>query len=305
MAQSYYTLPSFTFPRRRNVSEDADADTVSMGSESSSPSTSSAGTALQVVDIGDKDSQASPNHSKTPSLDTALTRHRRECLPTVPQAGYFVFPDPFSSRRRASSSRERIRSSAATSSEDEGSTSEDELETEDHGSRLPENVSLGQGAEQDPAASAKEAKQFLPLLKDEPNYPRNPTLDSGLEKINKRLRSATARSEEQSTQSNERNPILRIHPALRQAEPQSANDNEALAPLRAEAKQLKAEVRALEQSAACMDSRYAEVIENVRMNQERIVGGWARMRHELFQVKVMQEQLRRRMNMEHNMEGRW
>lgn len=64
-------------------------------------------------------------------------------------------------------------------------------------------------------------------------------------------------------------------------------------------------MRALERSATLMDGRYAEIIENVRMNQERLVGGWARMRDELFQVKVMQEQLWRRMNMEHNMEGRW
>jgi hypothetical protein len=155
------------------------------------------------------------------------------------------------------------------------------------------------------ATSVKETNQFLPLLEDEPNYPRNPTLNRGLEKINKRLRSATTHSEERSKQSSKTDPILGIHPAFRQAELQPAVDNEALEALRAEVKQLEADIKTLERSAALMDSRYAEVIENVRMNQERIVGGWARMRDQPFQVKVMQERLRRRVNTDRDMEGRW
>lgn len=304
-AQPYHTLPPFTFPRGRNASEDADADTVSMRSESSSPNTSSADTALQDGDIEGGDAEASPHRSRTPSPDVAPARHRSELLPTLTQAGYFVFPDPFSSGRRTSSSPERTGTYAATSSEDEGSTAEGESEDEDYESAPPKNVSPERKLEQDPAMSVKETNQFLPLLEDEPNYPRNPTLNRGLEKINKRMRSATTRSEEPPAQSDRLPPLSGIHPAFRQAKSKSANDNEALSALRAEVKQLKAEVKALERSAAFMDSRYAEVIENVRANQERLVGGWTRMRNELFQVKVMQERLRRRVNTDRDIEGRW
>jgi hypothetical protein len=301
-AQSHYTLPPFTFPRSMDASEDADADTVSMHSESRSSATDSSDTTSQGTDTEHKDFE---NDVRTLSPDTAIARPCSEWLPAATQAGYFVFPDPFSPGRRDNSSPERTRSYVATSSEDESSTSENESETEDPGSTPPKNVSPEGKTEQDPAPSVNETEQFLPLLKDEPNYPRNPTLDRGLEKINKRLRSATTHSEERSTQSSKTQPVVGIHPAFRQVEPQSANDNEALKALRAKVSQLKAEVKALERSATLMDSRYTEVIENVRMNQKRLVGGWARMRDELFQVKLMQEQLRKRMNMEHKMEGRW
>jgi hypothetical protein len=305
MAQSYQTLPPFTFLCGRDALEDADVDTVSIRSGSRSSATDSSDTALQGTGIEDKDFETSSNDARTRSPDTAVAHSRSEWLPTVTQPGYFVFPDPFSSGRRASSTLERTKSFAATSSEDEMSIAEDKSEIEDHEGTPLKNASPKRNTKQDPAASVKETKQFLPLLTDEPNYPRNPTLNRGLEKINKRLRRATTCSEEPPTQSDRTPPISGIHPAFRQAESHSTNDNEALTALRVEVKQLTAEVRALEPSATLVHSRYAEVIENVRMNQEKLVEGWERMRHELFRIKVMQERLRRRMDTDRNMEGRW
>jgi hypothetical protein len=305
MAQSYQTLPPFTFLCGRDALEDADVDTVSIRSGSRSSATDSSDTALQGTGIEDKDFETSSNDARTRSPGTAVAHSRSEWLPTVTQPGYFVFPDPFSSGRRASSTLERTKSFAATSSEDEMSIAEDKSEIEDHEGTPLKNASPKRNTKQDPAASVKETKQFLPLLTDEPNYPRNPTLNRGLEKINKRLRRATTCSEEPPTQSDRTPPISGIHPAFRQAESHSTNDNEALTALRVEVKQLTAEVRALEPSATLVHSRYAEVIENVRMNQEKLVEGWERMRHELFRIKVMQERLRRRMDTDRNMEGRW
>jgi hypothetical protein len=278
-----------------------------MYSESSSPSTESAETILQNIDTEGKDFVTRSGNSRTPSPDTMLAGTRSEWLPTVVRSGYFVFPDPFSSGQRTSSSPQRIRSYAATSSEDEDCTTEGESETEDYRSTPPESVLLEQGNQQDsaPQPPKKETDQFLPLLKDEPNYPRNPTLNRGLEKINTRLKRATSCEEERSTQSSKTTPILGIHPALRQAEMQPAVDNEALAALKAEVKQLKADVKALEQLATSRDNRQAEFLRHLGRNQDSLVGGWEQMRNELFQIKVAQERIRRRLNMAHSMDGRW
>jgi hypothetical protein len=304
-AQSYHTLLPITFPRGRNAAEDADADTVSMHSESRSSATDSSDAAFQGTGTEDKDFETSSNDARTRLPDTAIAHCRSEWLPTVTQAGYFVFPDPFSSGRRASSTLERTKSYAVTSSEDEMSIAEDKSEIEDHEGTPPKNASPKRKTKQDPAASVKETKQFLPLLMNDPNYPRNPTLNRRLEKINKRLRRATTCSEEPPTQSDRTPPVSGIHPAFRQAESHSTNDNEALTALRAEVEQLTAEVKALERSAILMDSRYAEVAGNILMNQERLVGGWERIRNELFHIKVMQERPRGRVNTVRNMEGRW
>lgn len=166
----------------------------------------------QLCRMSEWNSEASSNDSQTLSPDLAPDHDRSEWSPAALQAEYFVFPDPFSSGRRASSSRERIRSYSATSSDDEGSTSEDETQTEDRGGIIPENASFGQGTEQGSAPPPdKETNQFLPLLKDEPNYPRNPTLNGGLEKIKKRLNGANPRFEEPSTQSSRAQPNLGVH----------------------------------------------------------------------------------------------
>lgn len=306
MVQSHRTLPPFTFPRHRNASEDADADTVSMYSESSSSTIDSADTALQNVDTEGKDLGASPNGSRRSSPDIALARYRSEWSPTAPQARYFVFPDPFSSGGQTSSSPKRTRSYVATSSEDEESIAEDKSETEGHKNTPLKNVSPERKTEQDPAPSAnKETNQFLPLLKDEPNYPKNPTLNRGLEKINKRLGRATKNSEEPSAQSDKTPPISKIHPAFRQSESQPTIDNEAVTALQAEVRQLKADVNTLRQSANSRDSRQAEALRHLGRNQNQLVGGWGMMRDELFHIKVMQERLQRRVNSERSMNGRW
>ena len=145
----------------------------------------------------------------------------------------------------------------------------------------------------------------MPLLKDEPNYPRNTTLSRGLEKINQRLTRAATYTEERPTQSSETRPALGIHPAFRKVELSYDVNTEELAVLKAETKQLKAVVKALQRSTTSTDSRQAEAVRHLHRNQERLVGGWERMRDELFQIKIMQEQLGRRVNMERNMEGRW
>ncbi|GAB7334709.1 hypothetical protein MBLNU13_g06648t1 [Cladosporium sp. NU13] len=294
----------------RNIDEpehaDADADTVSMYSELSDPTTSSPDTAIQGIDNEGEDYEASSNNSRTPSRDTTLACHRSEWLPTATQAGYFVFPDPFSSCERTSSSPEHTKLHATASSEDEENIVEDESDVADYESASPKNVSLGQCSGQGPAAPPQqETTQFLPLLKDEPNYPRKTTLNRGLEKVNKRLAKAAAHAEQPSMQSSKIRPILGIHPALRQAEWSSAIDTEEMAALKAEMRQLKAHLNALERSTASRDSHQVEAIRRLARHEERLVGGWERMRHKLFQIKVMQERLRRRVNMEQSMEDRW
>jgi hypothetical protein len=80
---------------------------------------------------------------------------------------------------------------------------------------------------------------------------------------------------------------------------------EELTALKAEVKRLKADVKALQRSTTLRDSRQEEAIRRLERHDERLVGGWERMRDELFHIKVMQERLRRRVNMEQNMEDRW
>lgn len=50
-----------------------------------------------------EDFEASSNDSPKPSPDTALAHNCNEWLPTATQAGYFVFPDPFSLGERTGS----------------------------------------------------------------------------------------------------------------------------------------------------------------------------------------------------------
>ena len=68
---------------------------------------------------------------------------------------------------------------------------------------------------------------------------------------------------------------------------------------------LKADVKALERSTTSRDGHQAEAIRRLERHEERIVGGWERMRDELFHIKVMQERLWRRVSREESMEGRW
>jgi len=297
-AQSRHILPPFTFPEIRSVSEDADADTVSIHSKSSSPNTDSVDTALQNTDDEDEDFEASSNDSRPPSPDTALAHSCNEWLPTATQAGYFVFPDPFSTGERTGSAPEPIEAYSAVPSGNKKYTIEDRA--------APRDIPRAKRAEQSSTALLNEnEKRFLPLLKDEPNYPRNPTLNRGLEKINQRLTRATQHAEERPSQPSEIDPIPGVHPAFRQAESSSDVNIEELTALKAEIRQLKADVKALERSATSTDSGQAEAVRHLHRNQERLVRGWEKMRDDLFHIKVMQERLRRRVNLEHNMEGRW
>jgi hypothetical protein len=264
----------------------------------SSPNTDSADTVLQNTDDEDEDFEASSSDSRTSSPDIRLASRHDEWLATATQAGYFVFPDPFSTGERIGNAPEPIESYVTVLSDNEKHAIEDRV--------APRNVSLAKGAEQNPTASPnQETTRFLPLLKDEPNYPRNPALNRGLEKINQRLTRATTHTVEQPTKPSKTRPILGIHPALRQVESSSDVNAEELTALKAEVKRLKADVNALQQSATLSDSRQAEAVRNLHRNQERLVGGWESMRDELYHIKVMQEQLRRRVNMEQSMESRW
>lgn len=298
--QPHRPLPPFTFPPGINASEDvdADADTVSICSESSSPATGSADTAFQNTDDEGEDFEASSNDSRPPSPDKAIPHDRNEGLLTAMQAGYFVFPDPCSTGKIVSSTPEHIISNRAVLSNIERHIIEDRAP--------PRDVPCGRSAEQGSTAPLIESEnRFLPLLKDEPNYPRNPTLNHGLEKVNRRLARAATHAEERPTQSCEPQAVLGIQPAFRQAGSSSDVKTEKLTALKAEIKQLKADVKALQRSATSTESRQAEAVRHLHGNQERLVGGWERMMDELFHIKVMQEQLRRRVNLEHKSEGRW
>lgn len=271
-----------------------------MYSESSSPTVDSADTAHQDTDDEGEgeDFEASSNDSRKASPDTALTHNCNEWLPTATRAGYFVFPDPFSAGEGTGSAPEPIESQSAVTSDNRRSTVVD--------TATSAGVSRGKSAERNPTVPPKkEANRFLPLLKDEPNYPRNQTLNRGLEKINQRLARAATHAEERPTQFSETRPALGIRPAFRKVESSSDVNTEEFTVLKAEIKQLKAVVKALQRSTTSTDSWQAEAVRHLRRNQERLVGGWERMRDELLQIKIMQEQLGRRVNMERNMEGRW
>lgn len=297
-AQSHHILPPFIIPNIRSASDDADADTVSIHSESSSPNTDSADTALQNTDYEDEDFEGSSNDSRSPSSDRALSHDRNEWPSMATQTGYFLFPDPFSSGEKSGNAPEPIETHGAVPSDNKKYTTEYRA--------VPREIPHGRNTEQGPAASLNgNENRFLPLLKDEPNYPRNPALDRGLEKVNRRLAKAATHVERRPTQSSGTHPALGIHPAFRQAESSSDVNTEELTALKAQIKQLKADVNDLQRSSTSTDTRQDEAIRHLHQNQERLVGGWERMRDELFHIKVVQEQLRRSVNMEHNMEGRW
>lgn len=298
MVHPHDTLPALAVSRGSDASEDADADTVSMYSESSSSITDSPDTALQDTDNEGEVFKASFNISRPPSPNAAFAHDGDEWLPKATQAGYFVFPDPCSSVTWAGSTPECIGSNNAVPPNGEKHSIDDRA--------APKDGSLRKSAQQDPASSANgQTSQFLPLLQDEPNYPRYPPLNRGLEKINKRLKRATAHSEEPSTQSSETHPVLGIHPAFRKVESSSGLRTEELTALKAEVKRLKADVKAIQRSTTSRDSHQKDAIRRLERHEERLVGGWERMRDELFHIKVMQERLQRRVNMEQNMEHRW
>ena len=207
-AQSYRTLPPSSFSSGINASDDADSDNVSIYSEASGQTTDSPDTAIPDTDDEDKDCEPSSTESRSPSPDTALARHHIESSPTAMQVGYFVFPRPFSSGKSTSSSPENTRSHATSSPKDEESIVEEKSEVADYNSFSSRNVSLGESFGQNSTAPPKkETKRFLPLLVDEPCYPRNPILNRGLEKVNKRLTKAAAFAEEQLKQPSKPNPI--------------------------------------------------------------------------------------------------
>lgn len=283
-------------------SEDFGVDTESRHIESRSPTILTTHRASQGSKADGESSDKGYNSSPASSPGTTFAHDCNAGLPT----GYFIFPDPLSPGRGVDGNPESIETDPTTSSENEECITEDKPAAQLENKPPLINVSRENAAEQDLALSVNnETKQFLPLLKDEPNYPRNPTLNPGLEKINKRLRSVTTNLEDRSTPSNGANPISGVHPAFRQTESQPSIDNKALEALKAEVKQLKADFKVLERSLTSKNSRQAEAIRRLERNEERLVRGWERMRDELFRLKAMQERLRGRANMQHDVEGRW
>ena len=307
MAQSHLTIPPGTPPHNNNASEDTDADSDSLDFELRSSPSTAADTASQDIEAESESFSTSCTNSPTSSPGAALACRRSEWLPGLTQAGYFVPPDPLWSGSSTDNTLEHIGLHAAMSSVIDGCILGEKTAKELENSVPLGNFPRGKRAEQNYAPSVNgEKSQFLPLLKYEPNYPKNPTFNRGLEKINERLRRATLNSEEGFTQSVTTQPVLGIHPALRQPESHSAIGSEQLAALQAEVKQLRANVRALERSATSKDSHQAEAVRGLYRNEEQLLGGWERMRNELWQIKVMQERLRRRSaDMERNMENHW
>jgi hypothetical protein len=99
--------------------------------------------------------------------------------------------------------------------------------------------------------------------------------------------------------------VPKIHPALRQAESHPVVNTEQLAVLRAEVEQLRADVQAFQRSAISENIRLGEFINRLGRNQDRLVAGWERTRNELFEIKVAQNQLQRRVNTRHDFGAHW
>jgi hypothetical protein len=252
--------------------------------QSPTSATSYADTAFQTVETDCETSNASCNNSpRNVTSHTASVRARNAWPPAATQAGYFVFPDPLLSGRGTSNSLENARSHDATLSENELLDSKEEVVTELRISAQPDDVPFERSVEPESTPSdGHEGRQFLPLLEDDPNYPKNPALNPGLEKINRRLTRVTLCPEKQYTQSDGPIPIPKNHPAFREADPSSTVGGERLAALQAQVEQLKADLQALKQSASSKDSRGGKAIKRLDRNQDRLVDGSERMRTNYF-----------------------
>ena len=260
-------------------------------------------TATQTDEVEREASSVSYDYSPEVSPDTAFAQHRNERLPMETKSGYFIFPDPLALGRRISDTPENIVPHGATPSEAKISSSTDAIAMETGDGIQPDDVPFGTAVGPNSAPPDDQGmKQFLPLLVDEPNYPKISTLNPGLDKINKRLTRAASHLEEPHTRSGKTDMVPKIHPALRQAESHPVIDTELLTALQAEVEQLRADIQAYTWLARSTDSRLGETITRLDRNQDRLVTGWDRMRDELLEIKVTQNQLRRRMNMYLNFE---
>jgi len=107
--------------------------------------------------------------------------------------------------------------------------------------------------------------------------------------------------EDRPTQSDTTDPILGTHPAYRRKDSHLATETNQLAALQAEVKQLETMTKAMNRLANSTNNRQKEAIERLDRNQERLIDGWERMRNELFEIKVAQDRLRRRVTVDTDM----
>lgn len=179
MAEPVRVIPPRALPHGEDATEDARADIDSLDLQSRNPTATTEASATQDIEAEGATSSTSCTSSPTSSSDAAFAHDCSTWLPT----GYFVFPDPLSPDRGVDTIPGTIEKHAAASSGNKQSIAENKAAAGlENKKPSPVNVSLKNAAEPDPAPSVNDkTNQFLPLLKDEPNYPRNPALDLRLE----------------------------------------------------------------------------------------------------------------------------
>jgi hypothetical protein len=135
-------------------------------------------------------SSTAPPHKRdissvvTPS-EASLQQSSTSQSPNV-EAGTFILPDPLPSSARAVTSPVTVGSWCATPTDSTCGVVEDEIATELCGTPRLKRVRDAKTAPSDAKNTAKGGKShFLPLLKDEPSYPRQPGIVKKLSNISK------------------------------------------------------------------------------------------------------------------------
>jgi hypothetical protein len=209
------------------------------------------------------------------------------------ETGSFALPDPLPSSARVGTSPVTVDSYSATSTGSTRGTVENKIATELCGSPRLKRVLDAGNPPLNAMATAEEGKNdFLPLLKDEINYPRQPSIVKKLSSISKQPTDAQSLAKETAAQPNAGDQLSGVHPALRPTESQSASHDEQMMALNAEFGSIANDLKSLIQSTSSKQVRLGEDVESLQKNQDRLLQGWEGMRNELLELKESQQQLK-------------
>jgi hypothetical protein len=265
---------------------------MSMGTESQNPNT-------QASDwMGSRASSATPPHRRIiPSVlspSVMSVEQSSSWQSPNPEAGYFVLPDPLPSSASVVTSPVAVGSSSATPTGSARCVVEDTIATELCGSPRLKSVRGARNPPLDAMATAEESdNHFLPLLKDESNYPNRPSVNVKLSNISKHPTDTQSLAKENAAHPNAKLQPSGIHPAFRQPNPHTVSHDEQMMALHTEFESITNDLKGLIQSTSSRNHRLSEDVERLQKNQDRLLRGWEGMRNELLELKRSQQQLRR------------
>lgn len=294
MLKSHHLKKLGIILRYNNASGNISTDTVS--SNSGGTATTSTGTLLHAPELERTNSGATCDESPILSPDTVFAGQSGTRLPMDAQAGYYFVPGPSSLGARPNTMPGHNESKLIISMDSHISIFGPHAGDELSGNPRLQDVRSARATERGSIPrSEKEKAQFLPLLVDLPNYPTQPGLDKGLNKINKRIARAKIDRDHRHAQIHEAKTASSIHPAFRQAKPHPAVHFDQLTDMQAEVERISAHLKALEESILSKHHHLGEAIKCLYINQDRLVGGWEQMRKELLDIKISQAKLRQNM----------